>query len=112
MKKRILELDKPNIGRVCTFDESSTNAGYISAFGNIIMTTLNLNDLSLTLSLQLKANKIKNERKQLEDTNYMTDDISTLNPSPISNVHRDFEPISEIDDFSFSPSISKCMQNI
>ena len=42
----------------------------------------------------------------------MKDDISTLHPSPISNVHRDFEPISEIDDFSFPPYISKCMQNI
>ena len=42
----------------------------------------------------------------------MTDDISTLHPSPISNVHEDFEPISEIDDLCFTPDISKCMQKI
>ena len=42
----------------------------------------------------------------------MTDEISTLNQSPISDVKRDFGTISEIDDISFTPSISKCMENI
>ena len=48
----------------------------------------------------------------MEDTNAMTYDISTLNQSPISDVHRDFTPISEIYDISFTPSISTCMENI
>ena len=42
----------------------------------------------------------------------MKDDISTLNTSPTSDIHQDFAPISEIDDISFTPSISKCMENI
>ena len=38
----------------------------------------------------------------------MTDEISTLNTSPISDFNRDFGTISEID----TPSISKFMENI
>ena len=75
MKQGVIEPDKADIGLICTFDESSTNAGYIGVFGHIIATNIDLDDISLTPSLQEKANEvIKKERKngRIQTTSQMT----------------------------------------
>ena len=91
---------------------SSINTCSISEVIKNFATTKDLDDISLTPSLKQQVIEAQKTYIGVEDTNKNTDVEYNLNTSPISDVNRDFGTIRGIDDFSFTPSMSKYMVNI